>query len=117
MVRRYHKRQSLETKKAAVSDYYQDVRVPEICRKYEISSGLFYNWKKLYDKGLLDGKPTREAGLEKRVVALERMVGRLTMENELLKKAKEFFQERARRKESLLPSAFGRDGQSGKDAK
>jgi transposase len=116
MGRRY-KRQSTETKKAAVSDYYQDVRVAEICRKYEVSSGLFYTWKKLYDKGLLDGKPNKEAVLDKKVADLERMVGKLTMENELLKKAKEFFQERAHRKESLLPGALGREEQSGKDVK
>jgi transcriptional regulator with PAS, ATPase and Fis domain len=55
--------------------------------------------------------------LEKRVAELERMVGRLTMENELLKKARAFMQEQVRRKESLLPPAMPRDGQLVKDAR
>lgn len=54
---------SLETKKSAVADYYRDVSVAEICRTYEISSGLFYTWKKLYDRGILDGNPNKEAQL------------------------------------------------------
>lgn len=67
--------------------------------------------------GLLDGNPDKETMLEKRVEELERMVGRLTMENELLKKAKAFMQEQVMRKESLLPPAMPRDGQSVKDAR
>ncbi len=110
-------RHSLETKKSAVADYYRNVCVAEICRNYEISSGLFYYWKRQYDRGILDGNPNKEVQLEKRVAELERMVGKLAMENEALKKRNEFFQEIARKKESLLTSSSPKNGQSGAHAK
>ena len=81
-----HSRHSLETKRAALAEYMAGMKVAEICRRYEISSGMLYYWKRRSDKGLLDGNPNKETVLEKRVAELERMIGRLTMENELLKK-------------------------------
>ena len=108
---------SLETKRATLAEYMAGMKVAEICRRYEISSGMLYYWKRRSDKGLLDGNPDKEDVLEKRVEELERMVGKLTMENELLKKAKVFMQEQVMRKESLLPRAMPRDGQSVKDAR
>ena len=112
-----HSRHSLETKRAAVAEYMAGMKVAEICRRYEISSGMLYYWKRRSDKGLLDGNPNKETVLEKRVAELERMVGKLTMENELLKKAKAFMQEQVMRKESLLPPAMPSPAQSVKDAR
>lgn len=108
---------SLETKRAALAEYMVGIKVAEICRRYEISSGMLYYWKRRSDKGLLDGNPNKEAVLEKRVAELERMVGKLTMENELLKKARAFMQEQVMRKESLLPPVKPMDGQSAKYAR
>ena len=59
----------------------------QLCRKYEISPGLLYHWKRQYSRGKYDNEPTGEALMEERIKELERMVGRLTMENDLLKKA------------------------------
>jgi hypothetical protein len=56
-------------------------------RRHEISSGLLYHWKGPYNRGRLDNPPTHEAALEERVRQLEQPVGRLTLENEFLKKA------------------------------
>jgi transposase len=112
-----HAQHSMESKRAAMAEYMAGIKVAEICRRYEISSGMLYYWKRRSDKGLLDGNPDKETMLEKRVAELERMVGRLTMENELLKKARAFMQEQVRRKESLLPPAMPRDGQLVKDAR
>jgi len=112
-----HSRHSLETKRAAVAEYMAGMKVAEICRRYEISSGMLYYWKRRSDKSLLDGNPDETMVLEKRVAELERMVGRLTMENELLKKAREFMREQVRRKESLLPPAMPSPVQSVKDAR
>ena len=44
-------------------------------------------WEKDYAMGRLDNEPTCDAGWQERIEQLERMVGRLTMENEVLKKA------------------------------
>ena len=63
------------------------VGAAQLCRKYEISPGLLYHWKRQYSLGKYDNEPTSEGRMMDRIQGLERMVGRLTMENELLKKA------------------------------
>ena len=55
-------------------------------RRHDISSGLLYHWKDQYAKGRFDNPPTQEAALEERVRQLEQLVGKLTLENEFLKK-------------------------------
>ena len=57
------------------------------CRKYSIAYPLLQRWKKDYAMGRLENEPTTPAGYEERIARLERMIGRLTMENEVLKKA------------------------------
>ncbi len=59
----------------------------QLTRRYEISSGLLYHWKKQYYKNLFSDTPNREAALQERVTQLEQLVGKLTLENEFLKKA------------------------------
>jgi len=59
----------------------------QIIRCHEVSSGLLYRWKEQYAKGRFDNPPNRETALEERVRQLEQLVGRLTLENEFLKKA------------------------------
>jgi len=73
----------------------------QLSRRHDVSSGLFLYWKKRYEGG---GGVERLGGSEKhvaRIAELERMVGRLTMENELLKKAVEYTARR--RKEFSSP--------------
>lgn len=74
----------------------------QVCRKYGISSGLLYHWKMLHGQGRLNNSPTVEGELKNRIGELERMVGKLTMENEILKRSQEFFLEQMKKKESLL---------------
>lgn len=74
----------------------------QLSRRLDVSSGLVLHWKKRYEEGgLAEGPSGNEKELRSRVEQLERMVGRLTMENDLLKKAVEFTVRR--RKESSLP--------------
>ena len=74
----------------------------QLSRRLDVSSGLILHWKKRYEGGgLSEGPSSNERELRNRIEQLERMVGRLTMENDLLKKAVEFTARR--RKESLLP--------------
>jgi len=60
--------------------------VAQLCRRYEISSSLLYHWKRQYARGKFNNEPTEEAALRDRVEKLERLVGKLTLENEFLKR-------------------------------
>src|SRR5215831_20858995 len=63
----------------------------QLSRRHDVSSGLILYWKKRYEEaGLAEGPSQSEKRFLARIAELERMVGRLTMENELLKKAVEY---------------------------
>ena len=57
------------------------------CRKYSLAYPLIQRWRKDYSLGCLENEPTTPAGYQERIARLERMIGKLTMENEVLKKA------------------------------
>ena len=61
-------------------------RPAQLCRRHNISSSLLYYWKKQYTRGKFNNEPTAEAALKDRIEKLERLVGRLTLENEFLKR-------------------------------
>ncbi len=74
----------------------------QLSRRYDISSGLIRHWTKRYEQGgLVEGPSLPEKELRARNAELERMVGRLTMENDLLKKTVEYTLRR--RKENSSP--------------
>ena len=75
----------------------------ELCRRHNISSGQLYTWKRQYAEGKLDQEPSREAELTARVKELERLLGKVTLENEFLKKAVQSSLKRTERRESSLP--------------
>jgi transposase len=85
----------------------------QLSRRYEISSGLIGYWKNRYLEGkLVEGKSSNVKTLEAKIKDLEQMVGRLTMDNELLKKAMEYSLQR--RKENSLPiTAKNLEGSNG----
>jgi transposase len=61
----------------------------EARRKYSVSSNLIQLWLTQYDRGELNGEEVEAAVLtdyEAKIAALERKVGQLTMELDLLKK-------------------------------
>jgi transposase-like protein len=64
--------------------------VAQICRERQITDKLLYDWKRAFTERAprifeTGTSATNEA--QARIAELERMVGRLTMENEILKKA------------------------------
>ena len=61
-------------------------RPAQLCRRHNISSSLLYHWKRQYSHGRFNNEPTEEAALRDRIDKLERLVGKLTLENEFLKK-------------------------------
>ena len=85
----------------------------QLSRRYEISSGLIGHWRERYVEGkLIEGKTANVKALEAKIKDLERMVGRLTMDNELLKKAMAYSMQRKR--ESSLPiTVRSSDGSNG----
>jgi len=76
----------------------------QLARRYNLSSGLLYHWKKQYARGKLNNEPTEETALRDRMSQLEQMLGRLTLENEFLKKALQNALKEQREKENLLVS-------------
>ena len=79
---------SLEFKRQVVEELLSgESRPAQICRRYNIWSSVLYHWKRQYLRGRLNNEPTEEADLRDRIEKLERLVGKLTLENEVLKKA------------------------------
>ena len=79
---------AVELKRQIVEELLSGMSTPaQLIRRHEISSGLLYHWKEQYAKGRFNNEPSKEAALEDRVRQLEQLVGKLTLENEFLKKA------------------------------
>jgi transposase-like protein len=78
---------SLEFKRRVVEELLSgESRPAQLCRRYNIYSSVLYHWKKQYSRGKFNNEPTEEAALKDRIEKLERLVGKLTLENEFLKK-------------------------------
>jgi transposase len=78
---------SQELKRQVIEELMSgESRPAQLCRRYNISSSLLYHWKKQYSLGKFNNEPIEEAALKDRIEKLERLVGKLTLENEFLKK-------------------------------
>jgi transposase-like protein len=77
--------------------------VSQICRERNISDSLYYKWRDLFKEHApeifhrQDQKDQVVGEQEARIAELERMVGKLTMENEILKKATSWLDGQSRR--------------------
>ena len=89
------KRQVVEELLAGVSTQAQ------ICRRYELCPTLVRAWREQYAQGKLADPEQVSRSQEQRIQELERMVGQLTMENALLKRAVAYTLQR--RSESSSP--------------
>lgn len=97
-----HRTFSNEFKKQVVEEILSEtITVAAASRKYSVAYQVIKYWQKAYELGRLDNEPTTESGLKERTEQLERMVGRLTMENEFLKKAVKSLYTSHRQKERL----------------
>jgi len=78
---------SLEFKRQVVEELMSGESHPaQLCRRHNISSSLLYHWKKQYSRGKFNNEPTEEGALKDRIEKLERLVGKLALENEFLKR-------------------------------
>src|SRR5512136_1344997 len=91
-------------------------RPAQLCRRHNISSSLLYHWKKQYGRGRFNNEPTAEGALKDRIEKLERLVGRLTLENEFLKKGLEHSLSQSGRNGRLSAGGDTSSAVSGKDA-
>jgi transposase-like protein len=78
---------SLEFKRQVVEELMSgESRPAQLCRRYNITPSVLYHWRKQYSRGKFNNEPTEEGALKDRVEKLERLVGKLTLENEVLKR-------------------------------
>ena len=74
-------------KRQVVEEYLAgSVTQAQLARRHDLAPHLIIQWRKGYAAGKL-ADHSRDLAYDERIMELERMVGRLTMENELLKKA------------------------------
>ena len=101
--RKYSKEQKEEIVQRALSGE----RVLELGKENNISPGLINRWKRQYLDGELSGNNNREVKkLETQVAKLEQMIGKLTMENYILKKEKEYILQRKKEDLSIITGPY-----------
>ena len=110
---------SEEFKRQVCEEYLsQGAGVAQLSRRHELSPSLIRIWIGKYEQGGYAGEirpSAQEKQLATRVAELERKIGQLTLENDLLKK----LEAHARRQRSARPSVISGPGRSPsrKDAK
>ena len=108
---------SQEFKRQVVEELLiEESRPAQLCRRHNISSSLLYHWKKQYGRGKFNNEPTAEAALQDRIEKLEGLVGRLTLENEFLKKGLEHSLSQSERNGKSSAGGSTSSAVSGKDA-
>ena len=106
---------SLEFKRQVMEELLSgESRPAQLCRRYNLSASLLYHWKKQYSRGKFNNEPIEEAALKDRIEKLERLVGRLTLENEFLKKGLQMSVSQSQRSGRLSPGAGTFSAVSGK---
>lgn len=92
--------------------------ISEVSRQYGVAPSLLFQWKRVMDdatsKGLKGNEkvhPESEVKkLKARIRDLERALGRKTMENEILKDANEYLEQKAEEKKQLSHGGSSRNG-------
>jgi len=104
---------SLEFKRRAVEELLSgESRPAQLCRRYNITSSVLYHWKRQYSRGKFNNEPTEEGALRDRIEKLERLVGKLTLENEFLKRGLQHSLSLSQRNGKSLPTSNTSSGTS-----
>jgi transposase len=94
---------SPQDKKIIVEETYQPGNsISLVARKYAITPAQLFKWRRLMENGAYQGVSSQEElvpksmfrELERQVKELERMLGKKTLENEILKEAVKIAQEK-----------------------
>jgi transposase len=105
---------TLEFKRQVVEELMSvESRPAQLCRRYNITSSVLYHWKKQYSRGKFNNEPTEEGALKDRIEKLERLVGKLTLENEFLKKGLQHSLSQSQRNGKSSPASSISSGISG----
>ena len=110
------RRWSTEEKRSIIQEtYLPGMSVSLVARKYDINPCQLLTWRRLMEDGAIEGIRAEEAvvprsqvkELEKRVRELERMLGRKTLENEILREAVKLAREKKLISRQPLPGVDG----------
>jgi transposase len=111
------RRWSIQEKQAIINETYRaGASVSLIARQHGINPCQLFTWRRLMEEGALQGISTQDElvpktvvkELEKRVADLERLVGKKTLEIEILQEAVKVVQEKKR----ILLQSWSKTGDS-----
>jgi len=98
---------SKEQKEEIVQRVLSGERILELGKENNISPGLINRWRRQNLDGELNGNTNQEVKrLETQVTKLEQMIGKLTMENYILKKEKEYILQRKKEGSSIITGPY-----------
>lgn len=101
------RKHSQEFKEEIVQRALSGERILALGKENNISPGLINRWKRQYLDGELSGNNNQEIKkLETQVAKLEQMIGKLTMENYILKKEKEYILQRKKEDSSIITGPY-----------
>jgi transposase-like protein len=101
--RQYSKEQKEEMVQKALSGK----SILALGKENNISPGLINRWRRQYLDGELSNNNDQEVKkLETQVAKLEQMIGKLTMENYILKKEKEYLLQRKKEDSSIITGPY-----------
>lgn len=102
--RQYSKEQKEEIVQKALSGK----SILELGKENNVSPGLINRWRRQYLNGELNGNNNNQEikKLEIQVAKLEQMIGKLTMENYILKKEKEYLLQRKKEDSSIIAGPY-----------
>jgi transposase-like protein len=100
------RKHSQEFKEEIVQRALNGERVLELGKENNISPGLINRWKRQYLDGELSGNNQEIKKLETQVAKLEQMIGKLTVENYILKKEKEYIRKRKKEDSSIITGPY-----------
>jgi transposase len=107
---------SAEEKRAIIQEtYLPGMNISLIARKHDINPSQLFYWRRLMENGGLQGISSQEdvvpksqiRELERRIRELERMLGKKTMENEVLLEAVKLAREKKLISRQPLPGVEG----------
>ena len=99
---------SREFKEEMVQEILSGESVLELGKENNISPGLINRWKRQYMGGGLNGNTDNQEirKLKVQIAKLEQMIGKLTMENYILKKEKEYILQKKKEDSSIITGPY-----------
>jgi transposase len=107
---------SLEEKRSIIQEtYLPGMSLSLVARKYDINPSQLFTWRRYMEEGALEGiraedgvvSKSQVKELERRIQELERILGRKTLENEILREAVKIGREKKLISRQPLPGVEG----------